>query len=215
MHRLRLRQPRLAVYVATQTQYGPTVKNTAQNLIDEAKTLIADVGYNGFSYADLSVRLGIRKPSIHHHFPSKVDLVVTVIEQQRAMIRAQIEGLGGENADAMAQLNMYVDYWKRCITDQSASFCAAGVLAAEMPALPAEVAKAVRGHFGDLGDWLKRVMTLGVAQGTMKLELDPDRSSQFFQTAIYGAMVMARAFNDPAKFTLVADAFLDRIQARS
>jgi TetR/AcrR family transcriptional repressor of nem operon len=187
------------------------VNSTASKLIEEASQLIADVGYNGFSYADLSERLGIRKPSIHHHFPSKVDLVVAVIEQQRATIQTHIEALDGDTSDALGQLNAYVEYWKRCIEDQSASFCLAGVLAVEKPGLPVEVAEAVHGHFDDLGRWLKRVMTLGVEQGSMVLELDPDRSSQFFQTTIYGAMVMARAFNDPSKFTFVVDAFLTRM----
>ncbi len=195
-----------------QKEVALTESNTASKLIHEARQLIADVGYNGFSYADLSKRLGIRKSSIHHHFPSKVDLVVAVVEQQRLAIKEQIEALDGDTSDALAELGAYVEYWKRGIEDQTASFCLVGVLAVEMPGLPPAVADAVRGHFNDLNQWLKRVMALGVEQGTITLELDPERSSQFFQTTIYGAMVMARAFHDPSKFTFVADAFLTRMR---
>jgi TetR/AcrR family transcriptional repressor of nem operon len=183
---------------------------TASKLIDEASQFITNVGYNGFSYADLSERLGIRKPSIHHHFPSKVDLVVAVVEQQRAAIRAQLEALDG-NPDAIGQLLAYVDYWKRCIEDESATFCLAGVLAAELPGLPPKVSASVQGHFNDLGNWIERVLTLGVEQGALRLELEPKTSSQFFQTAVYGAMVMARAYGDPSKFTFVVDTLLARM----
>ena len=185
---------------------------TASKLISEASRLIVNAGYNGFSYADLAERLGIRKASIHHHFPSKVDLVVAVVEQQRATIQAQIEALESGTQDAMGQLLAYVDYWKRCIEDQSAPFCLAGVLAVELPGLPSEVGAAVQGHFNDLGKWLKRVMALGVEQGTIKLELEPGISSQFFQTTVYGAMVMARAYSDPSKFNFVIDAVLARMR---
>ncbi len=188
------------------------MSDTANKLISEASQLIVNAGYNGFSYADLAERLGIRKASIHHHFPSKVDLVVAVVKRQRVAIRAQIEALESGTPDAMAQLLAYVDYWKRCIEDQSAPFCLAGVLAVELPGLPPAVGAAVRGHFNDLGDWLKRVMTLGIEQGTIRLELEPETSSQFFQTAIYGAMVMARAYDDPGKFNFVVDAFLARMR---
>lgn len=188
------------------------MSETADKLVVEASKLIVNAGYNGFSYADLAERLGIRKASIHHHFPSKVDLVVTVVEQQRAAIRAQIEALETEAPDAMEQLLAYVDYWKRCIADQSAPFCLAGVLAAELPGLPAEVGAAVQGHFNDLGRWLERLMALGVRQGTIRLENTPDIASQFFQTTIYGAMLMARAYDDPGKFALVVDAFLRRMR---
>ncbi len=188
------------------------LSETASKLVIEAAQLIANRGYNGFSYADLSARLGIRKPSIHHHFPSKVDLVVAVVEQERSLIRAQVAALESETPDAIGQLLAYVDYWKRCITDQSATFCLAGVLAVELPGLPPAVGTAVQGHFNDLGNWLERVMALGVEQGTIQLELEPRTSSQFFQTAVYGAMVMARAYDDPGKFTFIVDAFLTRMR---
>ncbi len=58
-------------------------------------------------------------------------------------------------------------------------------------------------------------MTLGVEQGTIQLELEPKTSSQFFQTAVYGAMVMARAYGDPGKFTFVVDAFLARMRTNT
>ena len=177
-----------------------------------AQSLIVAGGYNGFSYADISKVVGIRNASIHHHFPSKVDLVVAAVEQQRAAIQAQIDALEGGTPDAMGQLLAYVDYWKRCIEDQAAPFCLAGVLAVELPRLPPEVGVAVKGHFNDLGKWLRRVMTLGVEQGTIRLELEPGVSSQFFQTTMYGAMVMARAYGDSRKFNFVVDAFLARMR---
>lgn len=189
-----------------------SVNDTASKLISEASQLITNAGYNGFSYADLAERLGIRKPSIHHHFPSKVDLVVAVVEQQRAAIRSQIAELESGTPDAMGHLLAYVDYWKRCIEDESATFCLAGVLAVELPGLPPEVGAAVQRHFNDLGLWIERVMELGVEQGAIRLELEPKTSSQFFQTAVYGAMVMARAYGDPGKFNLVVDAFLARMR---
>ncbi len=124
-----------------------SLNDTASKLITEAGRLIAKVGYNGFSYADLSALLGLRKPSIHHHFPRRWIWWVAVVEQQRAVIQAQIEALASGTPDAIGELLTYIDYWKRCITDQSATFCLAGVLAVELPGLPPPVAAAVRGHF--------------------------------------------------------------------
>ncbi|WP_380780090.1 TetR/AcrR family transcriptional regulator [Sphingomonas sp. R86520] len=187
------------------------MNTTASKLIGEARQMIANVGYNGFSYADLSKRLSISKPSIHHHFPSKVDLVVAVVEEQRAAIQAQLGALEVGSPDAMVQLLAYVNYWKRCIEDETNTFCLAGVLATELPGLPPRVGTAVRGHFDDLGRWIERVMELGLEQGTIQLDLEPRTSSQFFQTAVYGAMVMARAYGDARKFNFIVDAFLARM----
>lgn len=185
---------------------------TADKLVDEAARLIVDRGYNGFSYADLSDRFGIRKASIHHHFPSKVDLVVAVVERGRAGIQGQIAALDASAAPAMDQLLAYTGYWERCILDQTSPFCLAGVLAAELPGLPAEIGVAVRGHFRDLAAWIERILALGVEQGSMRLEETPAVEAELFVAAVYGGMLAARAFDDPTRFGVIVEAFLRRIR---
>lgn len=55
--------------------------NSAIRIRETAHDLIAERGYFGFSYADIAETVGIRKASIHHHFPSKVDLVVATLKE--------------------------------------------------------------------------------------------------------------------------------------
>ena len=192
---------------------GSVPSDTAGKLVGAAAQLIMRGGYNGFSYADLAKRLGIRNASIHHHFPSKVDLVVAVVEQGRAIIRAQIAALEEGSPVAMDQLLSYTGYWERCIKDQTAPFCLAAVLAAELPGLPAAVAVSVRGHFVDLAAWLERVLTLGVEQGAMRLDAPPALEAETFMAAVYGAMLAARAFDDPGRFDLIVEASIQRVRA--
>ncbi|WP_342452973.1 TetR/AcrR family transcriptional regulator [Pararoseomonas indoligenes] len=189
------------------------MSETAGKLVGGAAQLIMRGGYNGFSYADLAERFAIRKASIHHHFPSKVDLVVAVVERGRTVIQGQIAALEAGSPVAMDQLLMYTDYWKRCIKDQTAPFCLAAVLAAELPSLPSEVALAVRGHFTDLARWLERVLSLGVKQGTMQLEASPALEAEAFMAAVYGAMLAARAFDDPGRFDTIVESSIQRIRA--
>lgn len=188
------------------------LSGTAEKLVGGARQLIMLGGYNGFSYADLAERYGIRKPSIHHHFPSKVDLVVAVVEQGRAGIRAQIAALRATTPVAMEQLRMYTGYWERCIADQSAPFCLAGVLAAELPSLPDQIAVSVRGHFADLAEWLESVLVLGVEQGSMRLDQSPRKETEDFMAAVYGAMLVARAFDDPTRFAAIIESLIARIR---
>lgn len=190
---------------------GAVLSETAGKLVEGAAHLIMRGGYNGFSYADLAERFGIRKASIHHHFPSKVDLVVAVVEQGRAAIRAQIAALESSPV-AMEQLLTYTGYWQRCIRDQTAPFCLAGVLAAQLPSLPPEIAVSVRGHFIDLTEWLEHVLVLGVEQGTMRLDSSPAIEAETFMAAVYGAMLAARAFDDPERFGVIVGAFIHRIK---
>jgi TetR/AcrR family transcriptional repressor of nem operon len=52
-------------------------------LLKLGSELLLSRGYNGFSYQDLSERLSIRKASIHHHFPSKEDLGLVLLDMYR------------------------------------------------------------------------------------------------------------------------------------
>ncbi len=69
------------------------VSSTADEILACARNLIIAGGYNGFSYADIADVVGIRKPSIHHHFPSKVDLVRTLVSRYREEVEAGIAEL--------------------------------------------------------------------------------------------------------------------------
>jgi TetR/AcrR family transcriptional repressor of nem operon len=189
------------------------VSDTAGKLMGGAAQLIMRGGYNGFSYADLAERFGIRKASIHHHFPAKADLVVAVVEQGRRLIQAQIAALEQGSPVAMERLLAYTGHWERCIADQSAPFCLAAVLAAELPNLPPEIAAAVRGHFADLARWLEGVLALGSAQGSMRLGASPAEEAEIFMATVYGAMLVARAFNDPARFGAIVEAAIQRLRA--
>ena len=100
------------------------------------RQLIMRRGYSGFSYADIADAIDIRKASIHHHFPTKADLAVAVLQQSQANFDADMSLLDASGADALVQMRAYIGYWERCIADDSAPFCVAGMLGAELPALP-------------------------------------------------------------------------------
>ncbi|WP_424136219.1 TetR/AcrR family transcriptional regulator [Roseomonas chloroacetimidivorans] len=187
------------------------MRSTSERIIDEARRLIMTRGYNGFSYADVAEVIGVRKASIHHHFPGKSDLAKAVVEQSRAVIRLQVEQLAEAEPEASAQLRAYATYWERCIADNTAPFCVAAMLAAELPSLPDDLAASVRLHFADLTGWLARLLALGVRQGSVSLVRSPAEEADAFMSAIYGAMLSARAFGEPERFTAITETLLSRI----
>ncbi|MGO7998244.1 TetR/AcrR family transcriptional regulator, partial [Rhizobium ruizarguesonis] len=56
---------------------------TSDSILTSARALIMTGGYHGFSYADIAAVVGIRNASIHHHFPSKTDLVRPLVVRYR------------------------------------------------------------------------------------------------------------------------------------
>jgi TetR/AcrR family transcriptional repressor of nem operon len=57
------------------------MSNTRIKILDVADDLVQRVGLNAMSYKHISDAVGIRKASIHHHFPKKENLVDQLLER--------------------------------------------------------------------------------------------------------------------------------------
>lgn len=186
---------------------------TFEDILTCARTLVVSGGYNGFSYADIAEVVGIRKASIHHHFPSKLDLVKTVVQRYRLAAREGLTHLEHAIPGALAQLRAYIGYWEACIGDASAPFCVCAMLASELPLLPEEVAVEIRAHFRFLAEWLTSVLERGAREDGIKLAFPAAVEAEAFMATAHGAMLSSRAYGDPAVFGSVMGAQLERMIA--
>jgi TetR/AcrR family transcriptional regulator, transcriptional repressor for nem operon len=188
-----------------------TGETTAGRILEAGLQLIMRHGYSGFSYADIADAIGIRKASIHHHFPTKADLAAAIVRQYRELFDADMAALQASGADALAQLQAYLGYWQRCIADDSAPFCVAGMLAAELPALPDEVAQEVRAHFEHVAKWLENVLAAGVQSKQFQLGAPAGSEAAMLVSLVYGAMLTARAYGNTGLFKDVTDGAVARL----
>jgi TetR/AcrR family transcriptional repressor of nem operon len=190
-----------------------TSHSTADDILACARSLIVAGGYNGFSYADIAQVVGIRKPSIHHHFPSKADLVKTLVIRYREAAEEGIANLERAVPGPLDQLRAYIGYWKTCIGDASAPFCVCALLANELPVLPEEIALEIRAYFRFLSAWLTSVLERGAALGVVALTGTPRVEAEAFMATVHGAMLSARAYGDTAIFGTIMDPQLARLAA--
>ncbi|RUV34761.1 MULTISPECIES: TetR/AcrR family transcriptional regulator [unclassified Mesorhizobium] len=191
-----------------------SMASTSEKILDVAQSLIVAGGYNGFSYADISAAIGIRKASIHHHFPTKAELVSVLVDRYRRQAEVGLESLRGELSSPAEQLQSYLNYWRTCIRDASPSFCVCAMLAGEMQMLPEEVASRVRAHFQNLAGWLTSVLRAGTEQDLFRLNNRPEEEAQMLMASVHGAMLSARAFSDPGLFTTIVTPQITRLLGR-
>lgn len=187
------------------------LSNTSDEILASARSLIMSGGYNGFSYADISEVVGIRKASIHHHFPSKVDLVRELVKRYREDGQASVVTLEQNVPDALDVLKVYANHWSKCIEDASRPYCVCALLASELPSLPPEVATEVTGFFRFISSWLTTVMERGRENGALNLTSEPHVEAEAFLATVYGAMLSARAYGKPGVFSTILAPALNRL----
>ncbi|WP_263384782.1 TetR/AcrR family transcriptional regulator [Granulicella arctica] len=184
---------------------------TADRILQTAKALISDRGYSAFSYADIAEAVQISKASIHHHFPTKANLVVSVLRAHRENFLQGTVSLTEQIDDPLARLQAYVQHWEGCIRGGNEPFCIAALLAAELPSLPEEVGCEVQKHFLELSGWIRRTLEEGISKKTLRLRRSAEDEAQTFMAVVHGAMLSARALGSSDVFTTVTSDALERI----
>ena len=164
---------------------------SAERVVDAAEMLIQRTGYNGFSYDDVARQIGIKKPSIHHHFATKAELAATVAQRYTHRFKEQLLGIEGRHARAVERLTAYANLFEHTYR-QDRRLCVCGMLGAEAPTLPADVCSEVARFFETNLDWLTATMTAGQAEGSLRTLMPPRAQAESFLCALEGAMVVGR-----------------------
>lgn len=86
--------------------------STRHAILKAARELIQTRSYLGFSFQDLADRVGIRKASLYHHFPSKEALGVAVLEQAMAAYDKWFKAFEGTPEEG---LRLYIDGYRNVI----------------------------------------------------------------------------------------------------
>jgi TetR/AcrR family transcriptional repressor of nem operon len=186
--------------------------DTSDRILHTAKALISDLGYSAFSYADIAEAVQISKASIHHHFPTKANLVVSVLRIHRERFIQATQSLTLQIDDPLKRLQAYVQHWEGCIRRQEEPFCIAALLAAELPSLPEEVRVEIKQHFSELSEWILRTLEEGASKRGLKLQGKPEDEAQMFMAVVHGAMLSARALGSCDVFQAVTSHALQRFR---
>jgi TetR/AcrR family transcriptional repressor of nem operon len=164
----------------------------AERLVDVAQVLLQRAGYNGFSYEDIAREVGIKKPSIHHHFPTKAKLVAVVTQRYMHRFADALRGIETQHDGALERLLAYAELFEQTYGAQR-QLCLCGMLGAEADAVPAEVAHEVQQFFKANLRWLTDVIESGQQQGRLRPEVNASTHAQLLLCALEGAMVVGRA----------------------
>ena len=183
------------------------ISDKKNEILNCAQALIQERGYNGFSYADISSIVGIRKASIHHHFPTKVDLAVAVVERYREVFNANLLSINSQT-NWLNKVRLYAELYKDALRENKLCLC--GMLASDMETLPDEIKKVVRVFLLDNANWLSDVLANSTNPKRSKKRM-LNRAWQIINL-LQGGIIMARILHDPSIFSESCEEMLSQLQ---
>lgn len=173
--------------------------DTKEKIINCALKLVLANGFNAFSYADIAEDIGIRKASIHYHFPSKADLGLALINSYRQNFVDILSAPENANLNPKEIIYSYIEYWRHCIETREKPVCLMVILSSELPSLPNEMVAPIGEYFAFTELWLAGVFAQFY---NTNIESETIRACEFL-AILHGAMLSARAQNNPNLFTKI------------
>lgn len=129
----------------------PEERNTRDKIIYIADRMIRDVGFNAFSYSDISEHMRIRPAAIHYHFHAKNDLGLEVIRQElervRVFRRSEGKDLSGE--DQLKRL--FYTFFRQTFENQH---CLMGALTPDFATFDQPMQDRIRELCGAILEWV-------------------------------------------------------------
>jgi len=166
------------------------MKDTRNEIISIANELIRSVGYNAFSYADISQKLNIKNAAIHYYFPSKGDLGVEVIKRNLTAFNEKTESW--KNLNNRKQLEKYITLHDRSVKNQW--ICIVGSLSPSYDTLPENMRKELQKLINTIIDWLTSVLSKGKEKGEFNFNDTPKARAYVIHSAMLSALLMNKVF---------------------
>jgi len=172
--------------------------DTKQHILSVAQELVQQRGFNGFSYADIAEVVGIRKASLHHHFATKAELGIALLDTYSAHLNDEFLRISALPAQADAKLDAYFDLFRGSLKAQR--MCLGGMMASDSLTLDTAMLPSLR-HFFDLNtEWLAEVLAEGKSQKLFALTSTAADHARVLLAALEGALLIARATGDHETF---------------
>lgn len=175
--------------------------DTRTAILDEAQRLVQTRGVNGMSYDDISHAVGIRKPSVHHHFRTKADLLSAVIERYTEVFLKAVDEIERSNADGYNKLKRFVGLFEATLRQEKGrAVCLCGMLASELSTLDEDSAAGVRQFYRQTISRLAAILEAGGRDGSLTLVGGTEPTADMVFSMLEGGLMTCRVSGGLKRF---------------
>ena len=172
--------------------------STKERIIQYAVEMIQTRGHHGFSFDMIAKKVGIRKASMFHHFPSKEDLIVAALKTYRKGLFEQLREKTAHIAKPIKKLEVFFEAHRKIyITRQKLCLCM--MLASEYETISDKVKHSTKQFLLEIRAWLIGILVEGNSCGDFAIE-DVEAIGDLILSALQGLLLRGRIFVDSMLF---------------
>ena len=183
--------------------------DTRTAILDTAQELIQRAGVNAMSYADISAVVGIRKASIHYHFPTKDDLVAALLDRYNPYFLKLVDLIVVSPESAEIKLRRYCGLFEATLSaGEQDKACLCGMLGTELATLKNPLVARVTQFYQDNEMRLGQILTEGRESGVFKFPGDINAMAKLIFSLLEGGILIVRAEGGVNQFREIVEQLL-------
>jgi TetR/AcrR family transcriptional regulator, transcriptional repressor for nem operon len=188
--------------------------DTRERILDAATALIQRRGINAMSFQDLSDAVGIRKASVHHHFPTKDDMLESVLKRYLDRFQIAVQSILASKRSGFAKLELYAGLFVETLeAGEQDKGCLCGMLMADLTSLDDAAVALVRQFVRSNHHDVTRMLREGVADGSVRRSRGSvEETASVILAALEGSLLVARCDGGPPQLAASVRQLLVMVQ---
>jgi TetR/AcrR family transcriptional repressor of nem operon len=182
------------------------VLDTRQLLLQRGMAMLLRQGYNDLGIAALLEKTQIPKGSFYHHFESKEDFGLQVIDLYMKEVHAGLDlCLGDESRMPLQRVRRFFELSEEKYRTEGYLGCLLGGLGQELSGISQAFSRKVEECFNQIARRIAACLRKAIDEGELPKDTDPDRMAELLINCWEGAALRSRLRHDPAPLREMLD----------
>jgi TetR/AcrR family transcriptional repressor of nem operon len=179
---------------------------TKRRLLDVGLATLLERGYNATGIQDLLVATRVPKGSFYHHFASKEDFALQVVDRYLAEVHALLDqALADPNRAPIERVRLFFERLAAMYASQGYLGSLLGLLSQELTAVNTAFRRRMEGAYDGIARRLADALAEAKQRGELPSELDTLQSANLMLDCWEGAAARSRLLRSPAPLESAMD----------
>jgi TetR/AcrR family transcriptional regulator, transcriptional repressor for nem operon len=193
------------------TLEGPTTKDL---LLNAGLQLLLERGYHDLGIAALLEATGIPKGSFYHHFGSKEDFALQVVDRYMTEVHAGLDAfLGDPERPPLLRVRRFFEETEKKYKGEGYLGCLLGGLGQELSATSTAFREKIEWCFAEIAARIAVCLEDARRDGALPEDADPRAMANLLVDCWEGAALRSRLRGDPAPLLAMLDFYFARASA--
>ena len=179
---------------------------TKRRLLDVGLATLLERGYNATGIQDLLVATRVPKGSFYHHFASKEDFALQVVDRYLAEVHVLLDqSLADTDRMPIERVRLFFERLAAMYASQGYLGSLVGLLSQELAAVNTAFRRRMEGAYDGIAHRLAEALAEAKQRGELPSEIDPLQSANVMLDCWEGAAARSRLLRGPAPLESAMD----------